>query len=77
MKERKERENGRAKVREKGHAKDRTKEREIGHAKDRTKEREIAHTDKKKKSACPYSSKCGGCTMIDLPMEQQLLKKKT
>ena len=41
------------------------------------KEREIAHTDKKKKSACPYSSKCGGCTMIDLPMEQQLLKKKT
>lgn len=40
------------------------------------KEREIAHTDKKKKSACPYSSKCGGCTMIDLPMEQQLLKKK-
>lgn len=77
MKERKERENGRAKVREKGHAKDWTKEREIGHAKDRTKEREIAHTDKKKKSACPYSSKCGGCTMIDLPMEQQLLKKKT
>ena len=41
------------------------------------KEREITHTDKKKKSACPYSSKCGGCTMIDLPMEQQLLKKKT
>lgn len=77
MKERKERENGRAKVREKDHAKDRIQEREIGHAKDRTKEREIAHTDKKKKSACPYSSKCGGCTMIDLPMEQQLLKKKT
>lgn len=88
MKERKERENGRAQVREKGHAKDRiqereighakdrTKEREIGHAKDRTKGRELAHTDKKKKSACPYSSKCGGCTMIDLPMEQQLLKKK-
>ena len=77
MKERKERENGRAQVREKGRAKDRIQEREIGHAKDRTKEREIAHTDKKKKSACPYSSKCGGCTMIDLPMEQQLLKKKT
>lgn len=77
MKERKERENGRAQVREKGHAKDRIQEREIGHAKDRTKEREIAHTGKKKKSACPYSSKCGGCTMIDLPMEQQLLKKKT
>ncbi len=77
MKERKGRENGRAKVREKGHAKDRIQEREIGHAKDRTKEREIAHTDKKRKSACPYSSKCGGCTMIDLPMEQQLLKKKT
>lgn len=31
---------------------------------------------KVKRSACPYSAKCGGCTMIDLPMEEQLAKKK-
>lgn len=30
----------------------------------------------KKKSACPYSSRCGGCTMIDTPMEEQLERKK-
>ena len=30
----------------------------------------------KKKSACPYSSRCGGCTMIDMPMEEQLERKK-
>ncbi len=30
---------------------------------------------KTKKSACPYSKKCGGCTMIDMPMEQQLGRK--
>lgn len=29
-----------------------------------------------KKSACPYSRKCGGCTMVDLPMEEQLLQKQ-
>ncbi len=28
-----------------------------------------------RKSACPYSRKCGGCTMIDLPMEEQLQRK--
>lgn len=28
-----------------------------------------------RKSACPYSRKCGGCTMIDLPMEEQLRRK--
>lgn len=28
-----------------------------------------------RKSACPYSKKCGGCSMIDLPMAEQLQRK--
>ncbi len=28
-----------------------------------------------KKSACPYNGKCGGCTLIDVPMEEQLADK--
>lgn len=37
----------------------------------------LAHERKtEKKSACPYSAKCGGCTMIDVPMEEQLVGKK-
>lgn len=32
---------------------------------------------KKKASACPFSRNCGGCTMIDLPMEEQLQRKYT
>lgn len=37
----------------------------------------LAHEKKtEKKSACPYSAKCGGCTMIDVPMEEQLAGKK-
>ncbi len=36
----------------------------------------LAHEKKNKKSACPYSAKCGGCTMIDVPMEEQLAGKK-
>ena len=35
-----------------------------------------AGNGKKKKSACPFSKKCGGCTMIDLPMEEQLRRKQ-
>ncbi len=30
----------------------------------------------KPKSRCSVSKSCGGCTMIDVPMEQQLLKKQ-
>ena len=32
--------------------------------------------EKKKKSRCPVSSKCGGCTMIDIPYETQLRQKQ-
>ena len=31
---------------------------------------------KKPKSRCPYSKKCGGCQLIDIPYEQQLKKKQ-
>ena len=39
---------------------------------------EEQRSDKKagKKSACPYSKKCGGCTMINTPMELQLRQKQ-
>ena len=31
---------------------------------------------KKPKSRCPYSKKCGGCQLIDIPYEQQLKRKQ-
>ena len=31
---------------------------------------------KKKKSRCPVSKKCGGCTMIDIPYDTQLKNKQ-
>ena len=30
----------------------------------------------KKRSRCPVSKKCGGCTMIDVPYEQQTQEKQ-
>ncbi len=38
-------------------------------------EAELAET-KKKKSRCPVSKKCGGCTMIDVPYEEQIRGKQ-
>ena len=35
-----------------------------------------APTTAKRKSACPYSRQCGGCTQIDVPMEEQLTDKQ-
>ena len=32
--------------------------------------------DKKPKSRCPYSKKCGGCQLIDVPYEQQIKRKQ-
>ena len=32
--------------------------------------------EKKPKSRCPYSKKCGGCQLIDVPYEQQLKRKQ-
>lgn len=29
-----------------------------------------------KSSRCPYSGRCGGCTLIDVPMDEQLLRKQ-
>ncbi len=36
----------------------------------------MKETTKKSKSACPYSRQCGGCTQIDVPMEEQLQEKQ-
>ena len=36
----------------------------------------VKEEDKKPKSRCPYSKKCGGCQLIDIPYEQQLKKKQ-
>ncbi|HAL59898.1 MAG TPA: 23S rRNA (uracil(1939)-C(5))-methyltransferase RlmD, partial [Sarcina sp.] len=30
----------------------------------------------KKKSRCPVSALCGGCTMIDVPYDEQILGKQ-
>ena len=33
-------------------------------------------TEKKSKSRCPYSKKCGGCQFVDVPYDRQLKKKQ-
>ena len=34
------------------------------------------NSEKKAKSRCPYSKKCGGCQFVDVPYENQLKKKQ-
>lgn len=41
--------------------------------KDEFKVREV---EKKSKSRCPYSKKCGGCQLVDMPYDRQLKKKQ-
>ena len=41
--------------------------------KDEFKTKEV---EKKSKSRCPYSKKCGGCQFVDVPYEKQLKKKQ-
>ena len=36
----------------------------------------VKEEDKKPKSRCPYSKKCGGCQLIDVPYEQQIKRKQ-
>ena len=36
----------------------------------------VKEEDKKPKSRCPYSKKCGGCQLIDVPYEQQINRKQ-
>ncbi|MBR5595956.1 MAG: 23S rRNA (uracil(1939)-C(5))-methyltransferase RlmD [Lachnospiraceae bacterium] len=42
----------------------------------KVKELEQDERDKKPKSRCPYSKKCGGCQFIDIPYDQQLKQKQ-
>ena len=36
----------------------------------------VKELDKKPKSRCPYSKKCGGCQLVDVAYEQQLKRKQ-
>jgi len=36
----------------------------------------VKELDKKPKSRCPYSKKCGGCQFVDVPYDKQLKKKQ-
>ena len=42
----------------------------------KVKELEQDERDKKPKSRCPYSKKCGGCQFINIPYDQQLKQKQ-
>ena len=46
------------------------------HRKPAVKDKQAAAAPKKKKSRCPVSKKCGGCTMIDIPYDTQLKNKQ-
>ena len=36
----------------------------------------VKDLEKKPKSRCPYSKKCGGCQFVDVPYDKQLKKKQ-
>ena len=42
----------------------------------KVKDEKKSKDEKKPKSRCPYSKKCGGCQLIDIPYEQQLKRKQ-
>ena len=53
---------------------ERGKKRDTYQEKNNIKEKYVV--GEKSKSRCPYSKKCGGCQMIDIPYEKQLKKKE-
>ena len=61
------------KEKEKNFDKTQNKKNKDADYKDEFKVREV---EKKSKSRCPYSKKCGGCQLVDMPYDRQLKKKQ-